>query len=215
MPKKAQAFAWGIIGTGTISRTFATALQQSSKNVLLAVGSRSVSSAQAFAAQFNLQPEHVHGSYDALLADQSVQAVYVATPHTSHAEWTIKALQAGKAVLCEKPIGLNHAECMAMVATASRQQQFLMEAFMYRLHPQTAKVVAMVRDGAIGEVRHLQAQFGYHAPFKADSRLFANELAGGGIMDVGLLSFVICAPDHGQRANRNQRPRISGYHRGG
>ncbi len=176
---------WGILGTGNISRAFADALAESEKNRLLAVASREGSSADKFADRYQLQSGHTHTGYEQLLADPDVQAVYVATPHPQHAEWTIRALQAGKAVLCEKPLGLNHAECMAMVQTARRNRRFLMEAFMYRLHPQTREIVRLIRDGAIGEVRHLEAQFGYHAPFDAASRLFSNDLGGGGILDVG------------------------------
>ena len=107
---------------------------------LVAVGSRTQAAADAFAANYG--GIRAHGSYDALLADDAVDAIYVSTPHPQHAEWTIKALEAGKAVLCEKPLGVNHPEAMAMVETAAFHRRFLMEAFMYRVHPQTAKVGA-------------------------------------------------------------------------
>lgn len=176
---------WGILGTGRIARTFAAAVEQSTANKLIAVGSRDQQGAQDFAKQFPAVREHCHDSYAALLDDPAVQAIYVATPHDSHAHWTIKALNAGKHVLCEKPMALNHAQTMAMVEAARRNQCFLMEAFMYQLHPQTIELKQLLDQGAIGELRHIDATFGYHAPFNADSRLFANELAGGGIMDVG------------------------------
>lgn len=176
---------WGLLGTGRISRTFAQALKLSRKNNLTAAGSRSRAGADAYATDLGLDQARVFDSYEQLLADDQVDAVYIATPHTEHACWVLRALQAGKAVLCEKPMGLNHAECMAMIETAKRHQVFLMEAYMYRLHPQTLAVLAELEAGAIGEVRHVEAQFGYHAPFAEESRLFANSLAGGGIMDVG------------------------------
>ena len=175
---------WGILGTGTIARTYARALQLSANNELVAVGSRSAESANTFAGEFVGDIES-YGSYLELLQDRDVDAVYVATPHPEHAAWTIRALQAGKHVLCEKPIGLNHAEAMAMVNAARRNQRFLMEAFMYLLHPQTVKAKQLIEDGAIGKARQINAQFGYHARFNPASRLFANDLGGGGILDVG------------------------------
>jgi len=174
---------WGILSTGRIAGTFATALSAAAGNRLVAVASRHPDSAAAFAADY--PGARAYPRYDELLADAAVDAVYVATPHPQHATWTLRALAAGKAVLCEKPLGLNHAEVMAMQDAAAVNGRFLMEAFMYRIHPQTQTYLKLIRDGAIGEVRHIQASFGYHAPFDPDSRLFANELAGGGIMDVG------------------------------
>ncbi|MGI9325974.1 MAG: aldo/keto reductase [Pseudomonadales bacterium] len=174
---------WGILATGRIAGDFADALEQSPNNRLIACGSRSHASAQAFAERYTAVA--AHGNYQALLDDPEVEAIYVATPHPAHAKWTIRALEAGKHVLCEKPLGLSHAEVMAMLAAARRADRFLMEAFMYRCHPQTQALKTLIENGAIGEVRHLQAAFGYHAPFDANSRLFANDLAGGGIMDVG------------------------------
>ena len=174
---------WGILATGRIARKLADAILESETSDLVAVGSRTQSAAQAFAADYG--DIVAHGSYDALLADADVDAIYVATPHPQHAEWTIKALEAGKAVLCEKPMGVNYPEVMAMVETADFHQRFLMEAFMYRAHPQTAKALQLIRDGAIGEVRQIDANFGFASPFDPKARLHSNELAGGGIMDVG------------------------------
>ena len=178
-----MATNWGILATGRIAHKLAEAIVRSDSGNLIAVGSRSSDSARTFADHYDdVTP---HASYEELLADSSVEAIYVATPHPQHAEWTIKALRAGKAVLCEKPMGVNHAEVMAMVHAAETNQSFLMEAFMYRLHPQAQKIDELVRDGAIGELRHIHATFGFHAPFNPGSRLFSNALAGGGIMDVG------------------------------
>jgi len=180
-----QPIRWGLLATGRIAHTFAEALAASEQNQLVAVGSRSAAGAQAFAQHHPEVADHCHASYEALLDDPDVDTVYVSTPHTEHAAWTLRALQAGKAVLCEKPMALNHAQCMAMVECARRAETFLMEAFMYRLHPQMLRVQQLIAEGAIGEVRHVEASFGYHAAFDASSRLFANNLAGGGIMDVG------------------------------
>ena len=175
--------SWGIIGTGTIARTFARGLAGSETGTLLAVGSRSQNSADEFGQQSDVPRRY--GSYDDLLADCDVQAVYISTPHPMHAEWAIKSADAGKHVLCEKPIGLNHAEAMAIFEAAHRNDVFCMEAFMYRCHPQTDKLVELIHDRVIGDVRVIQATFSFHCPFDPESRLYKNGLGGGGILDVG------------------------------
>ena len=109
------------------------------------MGSRDQAKAQGFADELGLDGVTAHGSYEALLADDAVQAVYVATPHPMHAKWAIHAAEAGKHILCEKPVGLNHAEASAMIEAARRAGVFFMEAFMYRCHPQTAKLVEMIK----------------------------------------------------------------------
>jgi predicted dehydrogenase/aryl-alcohol dehydrogenase-like predicted oxidoreductase len=175
--------AWGILGTGAIAHTFARGLAKSRTGKLVAAGSRAQASADAFAKEFGLA--RAHGSYEALLADPEVQAVYISTPHSSHAEWCIKAARAKKHILCEKPLTLNHAEAMVVAEAARENGVLLMEAFMYRCHPQTARLVELIRTGAIGHVGVIQATFSFHANFNAEGRLFRNELAGGGILDVG------------------------------
>lgn len=179
----AQSLTWGILGAGSIAKTFAQAVKKSRTGRLAAVGSRTQESANRFGDEFQIPVRH--GSYQALLDDKSVQAVYIATPHPVHAEWAIKAAEAGKQILCEKPLGINHAEAMAIIDAARRNDVFLMEAFMYRCHPQTAKLIELVVDGAIGKVRLIEAAFCYNASFETDSRVYDNELAGGGILDVG------------------------------
>ncbi len=174
---------WGILGTGTIAGTFARGLAASQTGELLAVGSRTQAAANAFGEKWNIT--RCHGSYEALLADNDVQAVYISTPHPLHAEWAIKTAEAGKHVLCEKPIGLNSAEAMAIIEAARQNDVFLMEAFMYRCHPQTAKLVELIRSGVIGEVRVIQATFSFAANFNLESRFLNNALGGGGILDVG------------------------------
>jgi predicted dehydrogenase/aryl-alcohol dehydrogenase-like predicted oxidoreductase len=183
MSQNASHVAWGIIGTGAIAHTFARGLAKSRTGKLVAVGSRSQASAEKFAGEFVL--EKAHGTYESLLADPAVQAVYISTPHPSHAEWCIKAARAKKHILCEKPLTLNHAETMVVAEAAREHGVLLMEAFMYRCHPQTAKVVELIRSGALGQVGVIQATFSFNAGFRAESRLFNNELGGGGILDVG------------------------------
>ena len=181
-----ETLAWGILGTGNIAKTFARGVAGSHSGMLAAVGSRERTSADAFGDAFDIPRRH--GSYDALLADPDVQAVYIATPHPQHAEWAIKAAEAGKHILCEKPLALNHAEAMAIVEAARRNDVFLMEAFMYRCHPQTARLVALIRDGVIGDVRVIQAAFSFDVGENTDSRLLRHDLGGGGILDVGCYS---------------------------
>ncbi|MFT3785586.1 MAG: aldo/keto reductase [Tepidisphaeraceae bacterium] len=176
---------WGIIGTGAIAKCFAKNLINSQTGKLVAVGSRSKESADKFANEFDVPAAGRHASYEALLADGNVDAVYVSTPHPYHAEWAIKSLRAGKHVLCEKPFALNSAQAMAVHEAAKLAGKLVMEAFMYRCHPQTHKLVEVLHQKLIGEVRVIQATFSFQAGFNAESRLFSNDLAGGGIMDVG------------------------------
>src|SRR5207237_10744335 len=152
---------------------------------LVALGRRAKEQADGFAATF--QRRRAHGSYEELLAGDAVQAVYIATPHPSHALWAIRAAETKKHLLVEKPIGMNHAEAMAIVEAAIANDVFLMEAFMYRCHPQIARVIELIRGGAIGEVRVINATFSFHwpKPWNDQTRLTSNALGGGGILDVG------------------------------
>ena len=175
--------AWGIIGTGNIAKTFARGLAPSTTGELLAVGSRSQESADKFGDEFSVPRRY--GSYEALLADPDVQAIYISTPHPMHAEWTTKAAEAGKHILCEKPLALDYPQAMAVVEAARRNDVFLMEAFMYRCHPQTAKLVELIKDKAIGEVRLIKASFSFSCGWNLEGRLLNHALGGGGIMDVG------------------------------
>ncbi|MEI8235378.1 MAG: Gfo/Idh/MocA family oxidoreductase [Verrucomicrobiota bacterium] len=173
---------WGILGTGAIARKFAAGLRESKSGELAAIGSRSNHGALEFAKDF---PAPCHGSYEALLADARVQAVYVSTPHPAHAEWAIRAAEAGKHVLCEKPLAMNEHEARAITEAARRHGVFLMEGFMYRCHPQTQRLVELIRDQVIGEIRLIRATFSFSCPFDPQSRLFNPALGGGGILDVG------------------------------
>jgi len=175
--------AWGILATGRIAGSFARGVDRSLHGCLAAVGSRSRANAERFAREF--PGLRVHASYESLLADPGVQAVYIATPHPQHVEWAVRAAAAGKHVLCEKPAGLTHAEMVIMAEAARAHSVLFMEAFMYRCHPQTAKIVEMVRQGLLGEIKLIQSAFGFNAPFDPGSRLWSNAMAGGGILDVG------------------------------
>jgi predicted dehydrogenase len=176
---------WGVIGTGSIAHRFARGLAESQTGTLLAVGSRTQETAETFGETWRVP--HRHGSYEALLRDKEVQAVYISTPHPWHVKWAIAAAEAGKHILCEKPIALNYAETLAIVEAARRNDVFLMEAFMYRCHPQTTRLVELVRTGVIGQVRVIQATFSFDVGegYNPQGRLLNNTLGGGGILDVG------------------------------
>ena len=174
---------WGILGSGNIAKAFAQGLAQSKAGALTAIGSRSQEKADAFGNEFNVP--HRHASYEALLADREVDAIYIATPHPQHAEWAIKGAEAKKHLLVEKPLGMNAHEAAAIVEAAREHDVFLMEAFMYRAHPQTKRLIELLRSRVIGDVRVIHATFSFHANFNPDSRIYNNALGGGGILDVG------------------------------
>ena len=178
-----KSLGWGILGTGSIARTFAAGIAGSETGRLMAVGSRSAASAERFAASW--PGMHAYEGYAGVLADPDVDVVYIALPHALHAEWAVRAVEAGKHILCEKPLALNHAQAQAVVGAAARHDVFLMEAYMYRCHPQTARIVELVRARAIGELRLIEASFSFDGRSLADGRLFARELGGGAILDVG------------------------------
>jgi len=174
---------WGILGTGRIAGIYAQGVARSQTGRVVAVASRELAKARAFASEQEI--ERAHGSYEALLADPDVQAVYIATPHPQHAEWVVRAARAGKHVLCEKPMTMNLAEARTATEACRAAGVLFMEAFMYRCHPQTAKIVELIRGGALGQVRLVQATFSFNLPFDPAHRLFNKALGGGGILDVG------------------------------
>jgi predicted dehydrogenase len=177
---------WGIIGTGGIAGSFARALGPSQTGELFAVGSRARETADDFGEKFSIPRRY--GSYDDLLADDEVGAVYIALPNHLHLEWATKAARAGKHILCEKPLTVNATEAEQMLAAVGETDVFLMEAFMYRCHPQTARLIELIKEGAIGDVRVIQASFGYDLGDSDEAynniRL-RNDVCGGSIMDVG------------------------------
>lgn len=182
---ESQPLRWGILSTGRIAGIFARDLPGAHHGQLVAVGSRSIESAQRYAAEHGIASEHTHGSIDALLNDDAVDAVYVASPHPMHLEGVVAALEAGKHVLCEKPIAMSVAELDAMHTAARANNRTLMEAWMYRCHPQTKRLIELVRDGSIGELRHIQGTFSFRATYDPEGRLWNKALGGGGILDVG------------------------------
>ncbi|CAA6678376.1 Unannotated [Lentimonas sp. CC19] len=178
-----QPVRWGILACGNIANAFATALKDCPDSVLHAVSSRDIKKAKAFAEEHGAT--RAYGSYEAMLADSEVDAVYIATLHPFHLEWIAHSVQAGKHVLCEKPLTMNLREAKRAKQLADSKRCLLREAFMYRHHPQTQRVVDLVTSGVIGKVRMIEASFCFDSGTNPESRVQAKALGGGGILDVG------------------------------
>ena len=181
-----QKTTWGIIGPGNIAHNFAKGLAEADSGELIAVAGRNPDRKTAFAETYKIEKSKRYETVDALLADTDVTAIYVATPHPLHAELAIQALRASKHVVVEKPAGLIAGEVVAITEVAAQENRFFMEGMMYRCHPQIARVIALIKNGTIGDLRHITARFGFSAAFDATSRLFDPALAGGAVLDVGL-----------------------------
>jgi xylose dehydrogenase (NAD/NADP) len=177
-----EAVRWGIISTADINRKLIPGAHASPKVELLAVASRDEERALNYARTWDI--ERAYGTYDELLADPDVEAVYNPLPNTMHAEWTIKALDAGKHVLCEKPFSRHVEEVEASFDAAERNDRLLSEAFMYRHNPQTARLKELVDGGAIGTLRLVRATFSYSL-YDADNIRLRTDVEGGALMDVG------------------------------
>ncbi len=179
----AEQMNWGIIGTGMIAGVFARNLAHAKSGTAYAVGSRSQDKAQAFADEHGIGC--AHGSYAALLADEAVDAVYVATPHPCHRDVVLAAAAAGKHILCEKPLGVTVAECEEMISAAEAAGVVLLEAFMYRMHPQTQRIAEILASGVLGPVRLVRSSFCYGLGDGAYNVRLDRSLRGGGLYDVG------------------------------
>lgn len=175
--------AWGVLGTGTVARqAILPALEQSAQGQVLALASADQQRATELAARFGVP--RAYGSYAALVEDTEIEAVYIALPNHLHHEWTVRALAAGKHVLCEKPLALAVAEVDAMAAAAQAAGKLLMEALMYRFHPRVARVRELLASGEIGEVEAVQATFCFTLADQNNYRLHL-EQGGGALLDVG------------------------------
>ncbi len=173
---------WGIVSTADINRKVIPGAKASDKVDLVGVASRTQQRADAYAAEWEIPL--AFGSYESMLADPEIEAVYISLPNTLHCEWSIKAVEAGKHVLCEKPLSRHPAQVEAAFAAAERAERHLMEAFMYRHNPQTTKLVELVADGAIGELRLVRSTFSYSL-YDEDNIRLRTEVEGGSLMDVG------------------------------
>ena len=178
-----EPLRWGILGTGNIANQFAGGVTASDRGRLVAVGSRDEKRAQAFAKTYGIASSY--GSYEAVLTDAQVQAVYISLPNAMHHQWTLAALRSGKHVLCEKPAAVTVEQAEEMFAQATKHGRVLVEAFMYRSHPQTAAVIEVVRSGAIGELRMIRTSFCFRVRHTEGNIRFDASLAGGSLMDIG------------------------------
>ncbi len=180
---------WGIIGTGNIAHQFAKGLQHANGAVLLGVGSRSQQSADGFANEYDIPRSY--STYQQLIDDPEIDIIYISTPNNLHYENTKTCLNAGKAVLCEKPFTINLEQAKELVQLARDKNLFLMEALWSRFFPAYKQMQDWLKAGTIGNVEMLSANFGFYADYKADSRLYDPELGGGSLLDVGIYTLAL------------------------
>jgi predicted dehydrogenase len=197
----ADAVKWGIISTADINRKVIPGAHASPKVDLVGVASRDQARAEDYAKKWDIP--RAYGSYEALLADPEIEAVYISLPNTMHCEWSIKSVEAGKHVLCEKPMSRRTSEVVEAFDAADRAGRLLSEAFMYRHNPQTKRVMQLVHDGAIGELRVVRSVFSYSLYDEENIRL-RTEVEGGALMDVG------CYTVSGSRLVAGEPERVSG-----
>ncbi|MEO1105766.1 MAG: Gfo/Idh/MocA family oxidoreductase, partial [Pseudomonadota bacterium] len=177
---------WGILGPGAIAHNFADGLAEAPSGRLVAIASWNEKRRDSFGDAYEIEPAKRHSTYELLVDDPDVDAIYISTPQALHAAHALMAMRAGKHVLCEKPAGLTAAQVIAMTEVAAQEGVFFMEAVMYRCHPQIARVVEIIRSGEIGTVEHVRTSFGFQTSFDPTSRLFDRALGGGAILDVGI-----------------------------
>lgn len=175
---------WGIIGLGKIANKFAEDLMLSSDAILYGVASRDPEKAEAFCKKF--KANKYYGTYHQLAKDPEIDIVYIATPHTFHFENTMMCLKNNKAVLCEKPMGMNAKEVECMIAEAKSRNLFLMEGLWTRFIPATEKLIEMLHQKLIGEIQFVRADFGFKGDLNLKSRVYAKSLGGGSLLDIGI-----------------------------
>jgi xylose dehydrogenase (NAD/NADP) len=197
----AHAVKWGILSTADINRKVIPGAHASPKVDLVAVASRDQARADEYAKKWEIA--RAYGTYEAMLADPEIEAVYISLPNDMHVEWSIKSLEAGKHVLCEKPLSRTPADVERAFDTADRVDRLLSEAFMYRHNPQTKRAKELVDEGAIGELRLVRASFSYSLYDETNIRL-RPELEGGSLMDVG------CYTVSGSRLFAGEPERVQG-----
>ena len=198
-----MTISWGLLSTARVNLEILAAADSSDEAAVVAVASRDTARAEAYAREHGI--ERAYGSYEALLEDRGVDAVYISLPNSMHVEWTLRALQAGKHVLCEKPFSRRSDEVERAFDLADSEGLVLSEGFMWRHHPQTAKLAELVAEGAIGSLRLVRAGFSFPLAVVhgADDARFSPELDGGSLMDVGCycvsaIRFVASEPERVQ-----------------
>ncbi|MFT6064371.1 MAG: putative dehydrogenase [Paraglaciecola sp.] len=196
---KKKTIKWGIIGLGKIANKFAVDLATVENTELVAVASRSQENANEFRQKFNVKK--AYNSYEALVKDPEVDAIYIATPHSFHKEHSILCLQNKKAVLCEKPFAMNAQEVAEMIAVAKENDTLLMEALWTYFLPHFNVVLDIVKSEKYGKLKKLEADFGFHTPYNTDSRLFKKEVGGGSLLDIGIYPIFAALSTLGKPAN--------------
>ncbi|MCQ2982448.1 MAG: Gfo/Idh/MocA family oxidoreductase, partial [Treponemataceae bacterium] len=181
-----KVIRWGVIGTGHITEKVMPAIKGTAGCELYAVASRTQEKAQEFAGRWGC--ERAYGSYDDFFADADIDAVYVATPHVNHAELSIRALNAGKHVVCEKPAGVNADQLQQVLAVAKKTGKFFMEAMWTRFQPAWLRAMELIASGKIGTLKAVSADFCFDGSPRPTERLFSPALAGGALLDVGIYS---------------------------
>ncbi|SVC46073.1 uncharacterized protein METZ01_LOCUS298927, partial [marine metagenome] len=195
-----EPIRWGILGTGNIAHQFARGLADTPDATLVAVGSRSIDTANTFADEFDV--ERRHPTYEELADDDGVDAVYVSTPHPFHRDNSILLLEHSKAVICEKPFTINAGDAKAVIDVARQRDVFLMEAMWTRYLPAVVRARELIAEGAIGDVRLVQADFGFRAGINPEGRLFNLALGGGALLDVGIYVISMASMILGPRPSR-------------
>ncbi len=188
--KTDQPIRWGILACGGIARKFADDLVHAKNGHLAAVSSRDLTRAQEFASHYDPSVK-AYGSYEEMLSSGEIDVVYIASPHGLHYEHTLLCLEAGIPVLCEKAFAINSKQVAAMIQKAREKNLFLMEALWTRFHPSIAQLQAIIASGAIGEIKHLVADFGFKAAYDEEARWFNPHLTGGSLLDIGIYPLFI------------------------
>lgn len=179
-----ETINWGFIGTGNIASCLAPAVKKTEGAALYACAARTIDKAKSFAEKWDIPV--AYGSYDELLADKKIDVIYIATPHMNHAELSIKAMKAGKAVLCEKPAAVNAAQLREVLEVSKQTGMFFMEALWTRIQPAYLETMRMIKSGEIGTVQAVYADFCSNIPYAPGSRLYEPDLAGGALLDMGI-----------------------------
>lgn len=181
-----EKIKWGIIGLGNIANKFAQTIKAMGSVELEAVSSRSKEKSEAFGKLYDVPAHKCYGSYEELVMDESIDVVYIAVPHVFHKEISILCLKNGKGVLCEKPVTINESEIREVINIAEDNKMFFMEAMKTRFLPINQKVKEIVNKGLLGDIRLLQADFGFSSTFDPKDRLYDKSLGGGALLDVGI-----------------------------
>ena len=182
-----EKIRWGIIGPGSIANNFADGLSGSYSGQLVGIASKNDERRKSFGDKYGIHEDFRFESYDDIVNSEHIDAIYISTPHTLHAEWTIKAAGKGKHVLCEKPGAVNYKEGQKVIDAVNAAGVFYMEGFMYRCHPQIPKLIKLIKNKTIADIISIESSFGFDmGKTIPEHRLFNKNLAGGGILDVGL-----------------------------